>query len=262
MNKSAVIFLLLLLEFAFSCRKEDALVDKSNSGKIILKFAHKVNGATLQTDTMIYINEAGNPYEVNEIQYFVSDVTLHKSDGTKKMISDQKDIDYVDIDMPATLTWTVYDSIIAGTYDSVSFTFGISAQKNHSFMFANPPESDMFWPTVLGGGYHMMKMNGKWKTTTNDIDLFNFHLGIGQIITGADTTFVHNNFNVSLPSSSFVLEKGQTKVIQIVMNIENWFKNPNTYDFNVWGGSIMQNQDAMQAVKENGHDVFSIGYIN
>jgi len=260
--RNPILILLSLLLTVVSCKKEEVLVDTSNSGKIVLKFAHKVNGASLQTDTMIYINEAGNPYEIDEIQYFVSDVILHKSDGTTKTISDKKDIYYVDIDIPSTLTWEVYDSIIAGSYDSISFTFGISAQKNQSFMFSNPPESDMFWPTILGGGYHMMKINGKWKTPADVIDMFNFHLGTGQVISGTDTTFISNSFNVSLPSSSFVLDKGQTKTIQIVMNIENWFKSPNTYDFNVWGGSIMQNQNAMQAVKENGHDVFSVGYIN
>ena len=43
----------------------------------------------------------------------------------------------------------------------------------------------------------------------------------------------------------------------ISRNIENWFKNPNTYDHNQWGGDIMQNQPAMKIAAENGWNVFT-----
>ncbi len=256
---SIIVFLLVAI---LSCKKEVVNTDTTNAGKIVFKFEHKVDGQTLIQDSMIYINEAGNPYSVNEIQYFISDVILYKSGGTQKLIQDWQDKFYVDIDIPTTLTWVVYDTISAGLYDSISFTFGISEEKNHSYMFVNPPESFMFWPTILGGGYHYLKLNGKWQTPTQNINPFNFHLGIGQLYSGTDTTYVHNHFRVSLPGSSFTMVKGQTKEIGLLMNIENWFKNPHAYNHDIWGGDIMENQDAMLQVKENGHDVFSIEYIN
>jgi hypothetical protein len=42
------------------------------------------------------------------------------------------------------------------------------------------------------------------------------------------------------------------------MNIEKWFESPHVFDFNYWGGAIMQNHAAMQVVKENGWDVFAL----
>ena len=42
------------------------------------------------------------------------------------------------------------------------------------------------------------------------------------------------------------------------MNIENWFKDPHIYDFDVFGSYTMQNQEAMQTLTENGHNVFSV----
>ena len=42
------------------------------------------------------------------------------------------------------------------------------------------------------------------------------------------------------------------------MNVENWFKNPHTYDHNYWGSHIMQKQDAMHMLKENGWNVFDM----
>ena len=131
-------------------------------------------------------------------------------------------------------------------------------------MFVNPPESFMFWPIYLGGGYHHMKLNGKWLDENQQISPFDFHLGIGQIYYSypdSITGFVQNYFNVELPNSSFSLVKNQTKEIQIIMNIENWFKSPNTYNHDDWGGDIMQNKEAMFLACENGHDVFTAEFI-
>ena len=148
-----------LLLLTVSC-KEDDPVAENTSGHISFTFTHLLDGLPLEKDVMKYVNAAGNPYEINQVMYFISDVTLHKSDGTKRLISDWKDIHYVDIDIPETLKWDVYDDIPSGNYDSVSFIFGISGEKNKSFMFVNPPEVNMMWPDILGGGYHYMMING------------------------------------------------------------------------------------------------------
>ncbi len=262
--KLLIILLVFVTGFFVGCgEKNDPAPESEKNGKIVLLFTHLINGEPIQFDTIIYVNEAGNPYLVNEIQYFISDVTLYKNDGTEILIDDWKDIHYVDTDLPYTWRWEVYDKIPEGVYDSVSFTYGFYEEKNISFMFVNPPERDMFWPEFLGGGFHYMKLNGKWleagQATQNTP--FDFHLGIGQIYYNypdSITGFIHNNFRVSLPNSGFTITTGQTKEIEIIMNIENWFKDPYIYDHDIWKGYIMQNQDAMQIVKENGHNVFSI----
>jgi len=267
--KYALFFSLILGALLFldiSCKNDKPDV-KAPAGHISLSFSHLVDGLPLEMDTMKYINAAGNPYEVNQLMYFISDVTLHKSDGTKKLISDWTDIHYVDIDIPATLTWDVYDDIATGAYDSISFIFGITKDKNQSFMFVNPPEVNMMWPDILGGGYHYMMINGSWKDNTNVIKSYAFHLGIGQLyksnVIEVDSiyAFVQNYFSVKLPNSTFTVEENKTRQIEIIMNVDSWFKTPNVYDHNYWGGAIMQKQPAMQMVKENGYDVFEVGKI-
>lgn len=236
-------------------------------GHISFNFSHLVNGLPLEKDQMKYVNAAGNPYEVNQVMYFISDVTLYKSDGTKQLISDWTDIHYVDMDIPETLTWDVYDDIPVGAYDSLTFIFGITKEKNKSFMFVNPPEVNMMWPDVLGGGYHYLMINGSWKDSADAIKSYAFHLGIGQLYKGnvaeVDSiyAFVQNYFRVKLPDSDFTVEENKTRHIEIKMNVDSWFETPYNYDHNYWGGAIMQNQPAMQMVKENGCDVFSIGAI-
>lgn len=269
MYKLFLIFISLILIIT-SCKKEKITEETAGKGNIILKFSHKANGSNIVYDSMMYVNAAGNHYMVNEIQYFISNLTLYKNNGSKIIINADKDIHYVDIDIPSTLTWIVYDKIDEGVYDSINFIFGIPAEKNIPYMFVNPPESYMFWPNFLGGpngGYHYLKLNGKWLNTSLVVSPFDFHLGVGQIYAGntpvvdSITGYVQNFFTVRLPNSSFSINHNQTKEIQIVMEVQNWFNNP-VYDHNVYGSYTMQNQSAMQAIKDNGNDVFSIGYIN
>jgi hypothetical protein len=256
--------LIILMGYVFACKKSDNTTPVSPSGKVIFLIDHKVNGDSLKENELIYANAAGNEYMITEVKYFISDITFYRNDGSKKVIGDWKDIFYVDENIPETKTIRFYDNIPAGTYDSITFIFGISQEKNKSYMYVNPPEVNMFWPEVLGGGYHYMMINGKWKDTAGFNMPFNFHLGIGQLYQGntydVDSIyeFVQNYFTVSLPGSSFTIANEDTSTFQLTMNIENWFQNPHVFDFNQWGGAIMQNQPAMQGVKENGWDVFSI----
>lgn len=252
---------LVSLLFVTACEKKTSEPPDTSETRITIRFEHRIDGQKLQYDTLLYVNEAGNPYMVNEIQYFISDVILYPHNKGPVTINEWKDIHYIDTDLPTTLRWDVYDQITAGQYDSVGFHFGIAESENISFMYPNPPERDMFWPEYLGGGYHYMKLNGKWLPEGQSIQTlpFDFHMGIGQIYdsVGAITGYVHNDFPVILKSSQFEIMIGETKEIAIVMNIENWFKDPNIYNHDLYGGYIMQNQTAMQKAKENGHNVFT-----
>ena len=251
------IFIVLVM---MSCAKEKEVPD-SSLAKLEFRFEHTIGGDHIIFDSLMYVNDAGNPYLVNEIQYFISDVRLYSGPGKVKLIDDWKAIHYVDTDIPHTRSWEVYDPIEPGHYDSVSFTFGISAERNMSFMYVNPPEKDMFWPEFLGGGYHYMKLNGKWLPEGQAIQTtpFDFHLGIGQVYYSypdSITGFIHNNFDVSLPGSAFDIAEGEKKTLKITMQVDKWFIDPHTYDHDIYGGYIMQNQEAMQKVKENGYNVF------
>ena len=230
-------------------------------GKIAFSFQHLVDENPIVFDTMIYQNVAGNPYLINEIQYFLSDFTLWKN-GKGQLLDDWEDIHYIDSDLPDTWQYNPSDEIEEGIYDSITFVFGFTEEKNQSFMFVNPPKSFMFWPEYLGGGFHYMKLNGKWLDTSNVVRPFNFHMGIGQIYDdqGNITGFVQNYFTVHLPGSSVKIEVGLTKRAVVTMHIEEWFTNPNVFDFNYWGGDIMEKQPAMEIAKENGHNVFSISF--
>jgi len=255
----------------FNSCKKPVPVDKTKYGKIRFEFVHYWGDDPIVYDTMIYTNAAANELMINEIQYFISNVTLHSSFGAR-MIDNWVDIYYIDKDIPSTLTWNVFDRIAVGDYQSLSFVFGIPAAKNIPYMYVNPPERDMFWPIFLGGqngGFHYMKINGKWlELPENQVTPFDFHLGVGQIYAGgvvlvdSITGFVQNHFTVEFPNLNFKIQEDKTTVIEIAMDVSEWFKNPHDFDLETWGGYIMQNQDAMHIACQNGAHAFSVKSIN
>lgn len=249
---------MLVITLAFGC-SDDECCDETPTGRITLSFLHYNNGSPLITDTLTYLNAAGNLYIVSEIQYFISDLVLRKEDGTAILLNHWKDIHYVDTDLENTWDWKVFDEIPEGRYSQVGFTFGINEEKNQSMMFVNPPESLMFWPEYLGGGYHYMKLNGKWRDPEGIVKPFNFHLGIGQNYDqeGNVTGFIQNFFTIVIDAYVMIEKDSETKV-SLIMNVDQWFEHPHIYDHNVWGGDIMQKQAAMQQGLENGWNVFTI----
>jgi hypothetical protein len=261
MNKSILVRLLfaagILMLIASSCKKEQ------QHGQVSFRFSFAVDGQSMQTDTMIYINEAGNHYMINTIQYFISEILFQQKDNYGMLLMNENGIHYIDSDLPETQLWQVTDQIPTGTYDSITFLFGLSEYRNKSNFFTDPPESNMFWPDQLGGGYHYMKFDGKYLDSLQQVTPFNFHLGIGQTYDyyGNITGFIQNYFRVNLPGSAFSLAENEKKEINIVMNVDSWFKTPHTWDFNHWGGMIMQNQAAMKTACDNGYDVFTVASI-
>lgn len=273
--------ILSLAFFLFSCNK----ASQAPTGAIELAVEHKVGNSPLEINKLIYTNAAGNQYLVTEVQWFISRLRLVRSDGTTAELNNGEPI-YFDTGIQAGLI-KQFSTVPAGSYNALQFIFGHDEQMNTSLRYKNPPESFMFWPDYLGGGYHYMKLNGKWLNNNGLLEPFNFHLGIGQIYdtlapkstwvnmneccktashcegykppqkTMPIKEFVHNHFEVSLPASIIVREN-QSSGISLEMHIDQWFKEPHIYDHNLWGGSIMQQQAAMKTGCENGRNVFSL----
>lgn len=248
-HKIPFVFLLILPLIFGSCKKDD------EQGKLTLRFAFSNNGKEFVSDSMIYENAAGNKYEVNEIKFFISDLQLVRNGSVAVTISKPH---YVEHSLPNTLTWRIDETMETGHYDALRFRFGLTGKQNQSHYFVNPPENNMAWPDVLGGGYHYMMINGKWLKEGFPTP-FNFHLGIGQTydtdhnITG----FIDNTFIVTVPGSAFEIVSDGT-MLTLYMDVDKWFSACQPFDFDVIGGSIMTNQEAQNIAKTNGPHVFSL----
>jgi hypothetical protein len=238
----------------------------SDKGTIGIRFLHMNGSAPLELDTMIYATDGDIVYKITDLQYFISGITLYIHGGGSLVLSDGDSIRYVDARMPETQTWLPAEAIPAVQYDSVAFIFGLDDRQNISNRFPNPPERDMFWPEVLGGGYHHMKLNSVWKNDSSNLDVpFMMHLGTGQIYSSPQPNpdsiigFVPNWFRVSLPGSGFTMKADSTLVLEIKMHVDRWFNGPpNLLDLYALPEGIMQDEEAMGKVRDNGRGAFTI----
>jgi len=251
MKKNRIFLIVFFcLTALLSCKKE-------KYGSIEFHFKHSIDGNTIFFNHLIYTNAAGNLYQVNEIKYFISKVCLYDSEGGVTVITQDKGIHYVDSDIERTLRWKI-DRVPQKQYQAISFIFGLDESENKSFRFVNPPESNFWWPEVLGGGYHYMQINGKFKNNEGNIQNMNIHTGIGQIYEDNHVVaFVHNHFTVTLPVHFFVSENNTLPLV-LNMEVQRWFDSPNLYNFDDFGTGIMQNQRAQELLRENGWNVFEV----
>lgn len=244
MMKTRTCILLLLTLLMTAC------TDRDKHGSLTLFASHEVDGTPLVMDVLRYTNEAGNSYLVNEVQWFISNLELEDYNGNRIPLAETW---YIDTNIPETQSLRVSEVPVA-SYRIMRFTFGLNDADNRSGRFSNPPESNMFWPDELGGGYHYMKLNGKYQNADDLLAPLAIHLGRGQNTELTD--FYDNSFTVELPIELDVYN-GQDYAVGLVMNLNNWFCIPHVYNFNTYGSAIMQNQEAQSLLKENGNNVFN-----
>ncbi|MDR2907854.1 MAG: hypothetical protein LBU91_07705 [Bacteroidales bacterium] len=248
---------------------------KQESGYVRFEFEYRWGDELIQFDeTTTYTNAAGNELMLKDLQYFISYLTIHGQAGSQ--VFNNPNIRYMSTDSAHSVMLMTHE-VPAGSYHSVSFTFGLNAQDNRSNQFPNPPENMMTWPEPLGGGYHFLMLNGKWKNPGEPTDQgFGLHLGTlkrdtydttwttGTISQQNDsivkidtiTNVYDNSFDVSPIPKQFIVKSNEITTVRIIMDVKQWMGSRNKLDFNIIGGAIMENEEAMRQLAENGKYVF------
>ncbi len=237
------LFLLLLIVVS-SCKKDentDTDIPAASSPALNLEFGFRVDGPTLALDTLIYENQAQNQYSVNTLVFYLSQVSLVKADSSVVQI---KDWLFVDARSAATLNVSIKD-IPKGCYTGIRFNIGVDSV--HNVQNGLPATTDnlmMEWPMMMGGGYHFLKLEGYFADTSGTPG-YAMHLGTNSCL-----------IKVQLPLSVCFDQDDISKML--VMNINEWYRNPAAFDFNIDGNYIMGDSVSMLKFASNGADVFSI----
>ncbi|MEZ4653701.1 MAG: MbnP family protein [Candidatus Eisenbacteria bacterium] len=131
------------------------------TGNVMLHFVHVVDGDTLELNQMKYRNAAGDTFMVQNLEYFVSKIGMEGPDGSYVPANAH----YVRADDPST-----FDFLLTGVpeahYHSLVLTFGLDESMNStSNETVNQIDgaSSMIWPQAWGGGYHYMRLEGRFK---------------------------------------------------------------------------------------------------
>ena len=247
------LFLLLITIITLSACGEDN--DDNLKATAAITFTHSQNwdGTIVNStnfDTEDFTNENGEILNIVRIRYLTSRYELTNLNGEKYSFNGYS---FVDISDESTLTFNPNASIPTGAY-TLKIIYGFNEEDNAE----NHPDLNSVswnWPEMLGGGYHFMQFDGMYDVDTALPKPFNYHNGTARVSDGVfEQNFVTIEFSNTLDISS-------NTNIEIKMNIAEWFKNPNTWDLNIYDTPLMPNYDAQKLMQQNATSVFSLGEI-
>lgn len=232
--------MVLALTLLTSCQKEEKSTPLLTCN-LMVKVSHKVDLIDLYRDSLLYTTQAGFPYSVSRLEYYLSGFKLSGNSN-----SGDNSVHYINAFKPTTHFQTLV--FTEGTYNQFQFNIGLDATKNLSYSLAPTPDNiNMAWPPEIGGGYHFLKLEGRYLDSGSVSTGYVMHVGQTE-----------NLITISLPVNLVLKSSNTADTLRLEMNINEWFRNPVTYDFRKHGYYTMAIDSLMNYLKQNGHDVFSI----
>ena len=242
--KGHLFLFILLTSLIAGCKDDDEDMSPAPASPeryLSFNFTFNVDNLPLIFNSIQYINDAGNQYSITKMRFYLSEISLVTDSNTKVLLKNNL---YVDAASPPVFKINLA-TIPSGNYTGLSFNIGLDSAQNITGYLPSINENlYMEWPVVMGGGYHFMMFEGHFIDSTGTPG-FAMHLG-----TSASLCPVSIQQTLSIGQAD--------KEIRLSMNINEWFRNPAIYDFNVDGNYIMGNVQAMSKLAANGVDVFSM----
>ncbi|WP_159949800.1 MbnP family protein [Polaribacter septentrionalilitoris] len=241
--KKFIVLFFITLGF-YSCSNSDENV------AVTLKFTQNWNETTVTNqdfNAFKFTTKNGETVSIVRLRYLISNLSL------------QGEENYFLVDVGENSGNLITISDIAPGIYNLNFRFGFSDLDNQDGIYQDLNSVNFGVPGMLGGGYHYMQFDGKYKDTNNQDANFNYHA-----IRAVDRS---NPNNLVFEDTSFLVNLGTVEIknnttIEIKMNIAEWFKNPNTWNLNQLNTVLMPNFDAQKLISANGKTVFSLGTIN
>jgi hypothetical protein len=263
MIKKTLVFAIILATISFNaCKKDEAVTEENlpetpaptptpipanQLGSINIDFDNMVGTNDLVLNTGSYTNAAGNPFNVTKFIYYISNIKLTKTDGTKFIDNNSY---YLINEASASSQSLTLDSIPVGDYNAIEFVIGVDSTRNVSGAQtgALDPTNDMFW--TWNSGYIFVKMEGtSTSAPSNDLT---FHIG-GFKTPNNTIRSVNRSFPTNLSVKNTIVSKVKMKTDVLEM-----FTSPQNIDFSTFnftmGGptsvTVANNYVDMITVKE------------
>jgi len=246
----------VLLTFALtlvSCMPDDSqnTPGDGTTSTLTFRFTHNWEGMIITPanfGSLEYTNENGDLLSITKLKYLVSNIRFHVLDGGVVVLPGHMLIDAED---PSSTVSTVTVSIPNGIYQKMTFTFGFN-QNDNAENYPDLNSANWNWPEELGGGYHFMQLEGQYDTEEGPAP-YAIHHGTARVSKGV---FEANHFNAEIDEKVTI---GSSTTIEIAMDVSEWFKDPNTWDLNLFNVNLMGNYEAQKMIQENGYSVFDFG---
>ncbi|WP_439130170.1 MbnP family protein [Polaribacter sp.] len=246
-----IIGVLVLFLTLNACKDELDCCVNIEPVNLTFKFTHNWDGVPVTSsdfNQFKFTNKNGETISIEKLRYVISGINI----GSKKFSHH-----LVNIGENSGLEFLVNE--VSQGSNFIKFTFGFTDNDNLDGIYQDLNSVNFGVPLMLGGGYHYMQFDGKYKDANNADANFNYHA-----IRAADRT--KSNPWENLPDTSFEFDLGtfnfeNDTTIEIKMNIAEWFKNPNTWNLNELNTVLMPNSEAQKLISANGKSVFSVGDV-
>lgn len=253
-NKFPLIALPMFIMAFTACEKDDndEPDEGSKTGQVTLQFDHHVAGKPFLMDSMLYENQAGNKYEVTKLEYIVSRFRFENGNGEEVTFDTAH---YRNAEHPGTREITL-NGVPTGTYTRLRFNHGLDSSMNQvGEVPATEDFRNMAWGDHLPGDYHHMRMEGNFEGPDTS-GVFTTHAGASEDSQG---NYSNNHVPIGL-SVNITVNENETNTLRIRMNLNEWYANPNEYDFgSLDNPGIMGNHARQVMISQNGHNVYSLG---
>lgn len=221
------------------------------TASITLNFNHHFDGLPVSSSSFNafnYVTANNDTISISKLRYLISDIKLYTLSGDSISLGSYRLVDLTD---PNTLSYTI-GSVDLGSYAAIGFNFGFDTLDNMG-NYTDLNAANWNWPTMIGGGYHNMQFEGRYKFNGND-STYAYHNGTASNMGN------HHQNHIAVRLNGVSLNESYVS-INIDMNLAEWFKNPNLWDLNAMHSALMMNYNAQIIMHQNGYNVFSLGNI-
>ncbi|WP_153799935.1 MbnP family protein [Foetidibacter luteolus] len=232
-----IIIIVLFVAPLFTSCSKDAQPPSSTEERssLSIEFDNIVGGQNLQLNTGSYTNAAGETFSVDRLQYFVSNISLNKTDGTVYTVPQdssyflvkegEEDADHVTLSVPT------------GEYSSLSFVLGVDslrstmdiAKRTGALDPSGGMDDGMYWG--WNSGYIFFKMEGLSPEAPVDPTgkhKFRYHIGG---FGGYSAPTINNIKTVTLnltPGGVAKVRQGRNSNIHLMVDVLKVFNGSTT----------------------------------
>ncbi|MCF8426824.1 MAG: hypothetical protein K9H61_07410 [Bacteroidia bacterium] len=212
------------------------------TGSITFSMDYNFDGAPIVLNTQSYVTAGGDTFSIKDLKHYLTNITLKRADGSDVKLGNYNLLDYA---VESSKTFTL-SNVPAGNYVGLTLLIGVDPLRNHEGLQegALDPAYGMFW--TWSTGYIFFRINGPTSKGTN----YSFDLG-------GDS---------NLPTTILDLKeyklKSKSPKINLVMDVNEMFQNPETYSFET-DGYVLHSETEPNAPKLSGNmdDMVSVHSI-
>ena len=244
------LFIITAIIVLSKCSSNDDIIVTPTS--VSFNFTHAWGDLEVNADEfniLQYVTENEDSLLINQLRYIVSDFVFTHESGT---VVELDEFLLIDVGTEQNLSLTTLDTILPGTY-SVSFRFGLGEEDNQTTeqsLIAAGLQVDDTDPTR---GYYFMQLGGQYLDADDDRQDFNFYA-----TKAFDSSGENESQNTSFEVNLGTVVIGGNTTINVVMDVAEWFANPNTWDLNELNLMLEENFEAQVDIGQNGASVFTL----